>query len=176
MKDATFKMPLRVGKGVMMMAAALCDQLHSEIAQVVYQKPPMLWEMFCSPDSELTNQALKAGLCAYRINLAGGFDLYRKNTYDGLRQLRRRHKPKKFWISTPCTFYCDWTDLNYHNRREVLFERRRKEKPMHLKVMDFAEEALLEDETAELYWEWPRRCRVWKEPHVEEFKTRLFKK
>ena len=94
MKDATFKMPLRVGKGVMMMAAALCDQLHSEIAQVVYQKPPMLWEMFCSPDSELTNQALKAGLCAYRIILAGGFDLYRKNTYDGLRQLRRRHKPK----------------------------------------------------------------------------------
>ena len=159
-----------------MMAAALCDQLHSEIAQVVYQKPPMLWEMFCSPDSELTNQALKAGLCAYRINLAGGFDLYRKNTYDGLRQLRRRHKPKKFWISTPCTFYCDWTDLNYHNRREVLFERRRKEKSMHLKVMDFAEEALLEDETADLYWEWPRRCRAWKEPHVEEFKTRLFKK
>jgi hypothetical protein len=43
-KDATFKMPLRVGKGVMMMAAALCDQLHSEIAQVVYQKPPMLWK------------------------------------------------------------------------------------------------------------------------------------
>ena len=162
MKDETFKMPLRVGKGLMMMAAALCDQLHSEIAQVVYQKPPMLWEMFCSPDSELTNQALQAGLCAYRINLAGGFDLYRKDTYDGLRQLRRRHKPKKFWISTPCTYYCDWTDLNYHNRREVLFERRRKEKAMQHKVMDFAEEALMEDETAELYWEWPRRCRACK--------------
>ncbi|CAL1142414.1 unnamed protein product, partial [Cladocopium goreaui] len=130
--------------------------ISSDTELVVYQKPPMLWEMFCSPDSELTNQALKAGLCAYRINLAGGFDLYRKNTYDGLRQLRRRHKAKKFWISTPCTFYCDWTDLNYHNRREVLFERRRREKSMHLKVMDFAEGALLEDETAGLYWEWPR--------------------
>eukprot|EP00435_Cladocopium_sp_Y103_P030923 s2774_g7.t1 len=164
-KDATFKMPFRIGKGVMMMAAALCDQLHSEIGRVIYDRPPMLWELFCSPDSDLTNQALQAGLCAYRINLAGGFDLYRKDTYDGLHQLRRRHKPKKYWISTPCT-YCDWTDFNYHNRREVLFARRRKEKSMHLKVMDFAEQALLEDEEADLYGEWPRRCRAWKEEHV----------
>ena len=60
---------------------------------MAYQKPPMLWEVFCSPDSELTNHTLQAGLCAYRINLAGGFDLYCKDTSDGLRQLRRRHKP-----------------------------------------------------------------------------------
>jgi len=165
-KDATFKMPLRVGKGVMMMAAALCDQLHSEIAQVVYQKPPMLWEMFCSPDSELTNQALKAGLCAYRINLAAALTSTARTPMMAYVNFDFATSPRSFGsaLLAPSTVIGQTSTITTDVK---FFERRRKEKSMHLKVMDFAEEALLEDETADLYWEWPRRCRAWKEPHVK---------
>ena len=171
--EKTWKMPLRIGKGIMAMIALLNDQLVASIANIAYDKPPVVWEMFCSPESMLTKCVNKEGLTGVRINLAGGFDLYKKDSYVRLHALRQVQRPKKYWVSTPCTAYCDWSELNYHDRWHVLEGKRRTERQMHRKVIAFILDGLEEDDSAELYWEWPLRCRAWKEAHIKEFQRRL---
>jgi len=39
------------------------------------------WELFCSPESELSKQSDRYGFKAVRINLANGYDLYKAETY-----------------------------------------------------------------------------------------------
>ena len=175
MPEKTGKMPLRVGKGVMLMAMTMVNDLHFEMANLVYGKTPVVWEMFCSPESELTTCVNREGLCGVRINLAGGYDLYKDHTYERLGDLWRVQRPKKYWVSTPCTAHCGWSDLNYADRPEQLEERRRKERKMHKKMIKFLGDRLQEDEDAELYWEWPRICRGWKEEHIEKFREFLEK-
>ncbi|CAJ1348895.1 unnamed protein product, partial [Effrenium voratum] len=54
-----------------------------DLASVVYGKNPVVWEMFCSPESQLTEQVNREGLQGHRINLANGFDLYKEKTLYG---------------------------------------------------------------------------------------------
>ena len=171
--DVTKKMPLEVGQGINNLIDYLDKDFHGELAKVVYEKGTAVWEMFCSPESGLTNEVRKEGLDGVRINLSGGYDLYKSQTYVHLRQLRGKQRPRKYWVSSPCTYYCDWSELNYSHRWEILEAKRRKEKSMHLKMMDFLQESLEEDPTAELYWEWPLRCRGWKTVHMLEFQRKL---
>lgn len=167
------KMPLRVGRGLLNMALKLNDKIHESMSNLIYNKEPVVWELFCSPESTLSQEVLKSGVRAVRINLAGGFDLYKAGTYDQLRSLWWTQRPKKIWISSPCKFYCDWSDLNYYDRREVLEARRRREKQMHKKVFDYLLWILEHDPNVEIYWEWPLRCRAWKATHMEQFMQRL---
>lgn len=103
----------------MMLASTLMDNLHFALGQVACAQPPCVWEMFCNPESELINQTIKMGLCGIRINLSNGYDFYKQETYPRLDHLWRKQKPKRMWVSTPCTYYCDWSDLNYYDRPEV---------------------------------------------------------
>eukprot|EP00434_Breviolum_minutum_P014147 symbB.v1.2.012474.t1/scaffold861.1/size176854/4 len=91
-----------------------------------------LWEMACSPHSWLSDAASRQGLNPRRINLEAGFDLYKKETWDFLRDLRRKHRPRRLWISLPCTKWCRWTSLNYNTpeRRALLESYRRRERRM----------------------------------------------
>ena len=81
------KMPLRVGRGLLNMALKLNDKIHESMSNLIYNKEPVVWELFCSPESTLSQEVLKSGVRAVRINLAGGFDLYKAGTYDQLRSL-----------------------------------------------------------------------------------------
>ena len=153
----------------------LNNQLYQNISSVVYEQPPAVWEMFCSPESQLTEHVIQEGLHGRRINLASGFDLYKDKTYQDLQRLWRVHPPKKCWVSPPCTHYCDWSELNYKYRWEELLQKRRREKSMHKKLMRFLLENLRGHPEVELYWEWPRRCRGWKEAHMLEFQDMIQK-
>ena len=167
------KMPLRVGRGLLNLALKLNDKVQDAMSNLIYHKEPVVWELFCSPESTLSQEVLKSGIRAVRINLASGFDLYKPETYEQLKKLWLLQRPKKIWISSPCTFYCDWSDLNYSHRRHVLEAKRRREKQMHKRLHEYLCWVLGYDPEVELFWEWPLRCRAWKADHMELFVQRL---
>lgn len=108
-----------------------------------------------------------------RINLANGYDLYKSSTYDHLKELYYKKRPKKVWVSTRCTYFCNWTDLNYKHRWEELETKRRKERKMLRMITGFLLWMVEQDPTIEFYWEWPTGCRGWKEAIILHFIEKL---
>lgn len=96
----THKLPLRVGEAMMETIHVINEGINSKVAETVYDKKPIVWEMFCSPQSELTKQCEHYGMEGMRINLANGYDLYKASTYDHLKELYCKKRPKKVWVST----------------------------------------------------------------------------
>ena len=134
-----------------------------------------LWEIACAPHSWLSEAAQKHGLNPRRINLEAGFDLTKKETWDYLRVLRRRHRPRRLWWSLPCTRWCPWTSINYSTaeRKVILENLRKKDRRMLWYAHQFLSEALEEDPEVLVYWEWPHPCYGWKQRPMEAI-DRLF--
>ena len=162
-------LPLRIGQSAVNLIQHVQEGLRGALATLVYGNEPCVWEMFCSPDSGLTNSCLREGLNSIRIGLSSGFDLYKKETYEVLKKVFKQQRPRKIWISPMCTLFCDWTDLNYWYRPEELNKKRRRERQMLRRLVAFLLWVSYMDPTVQLYWEWPRRCRGWKEPIVSDF-------
>ena len=165
----TQKLPLKVGQSIMDTIHKLNDELYGNLSELIYGPQPLFWEMFCSPDSSLANACMREGIPVQRVNLSNNFDLYRQDTYVRLWELFLKQRPKKIWISTMCTLFCDWVDLNYSHRREVLENRRRRERKMFKMLTKFLLDVVNFDKEVDLYWEWPHRCRGWKEKIIEKF-------
>ena len=72
-----------------------------------------------------------------RINLANHFDLYKDETWDQVYTLYDNQKPQVIWVSPKCTFFCDWVDLNYKARPEVLQKYLRRERRMLRQLTKF---------------------------------------
>ena len=171
--DMVKKLPLVVGQKLMDMAHYLQDDLNVNLCETVYGKRPLVWEMFCSKDSELSNACLREGIPVQRINLAQGYDLYKPETYEALWKLFKVQRPKKIWVSTMRTLFCNWVDLNYKHQQEILMKKRRREKKMFRQLTKFLLSILEEDPEVEIYWEWPWKCRAWSEPIIVEFFEKL---
>ena len=161
-------LPLRVGQAMVNTMHHIHDEFNDLLAETVYGNKPVIWEVFCSPNSELSKQCSQNGMCAVRINLANGFDLYKDDSWNRLYGLYEVQKPKKAWFSPKCTFFCDWVDLNYKHRPEVLAKYLRRERRMLRNMIKFL--YFLASKNVEIYWEWPWRCKGWKERIVLEFK------
>ena len=160
-------LPLRLGKSLLGLMHHVQDDLQAKMADVVYDDKPLVWEMFCSPESNLSNACNAHGLEAVRINLANNFDLYKDKTWDSVYELYEVQKPVAIWVSPKCTFFCDFVDLNYKHRPEVLQKYLRRERQMLKNLTKFLSH-VAERGTA-IYWEWPLRCRGWKEQVVSRF-------
>ena len=168
-KVNTHALPLHVGRAMMETIHTIHEGVNSAVAEAVYDSLPVTWEMFCSPESELSRQCEHYGFKAVRINLANGYDLYKESTYTDLKTLFLRQRPKRLFVSPRCTYYCSWVDLNYSHRRDVLETKIRKERRMLRSLTSFLLWALSVDPDLELCWEWPQRCRGWKERVVLRF-------
>ena len=105
------------------------------------------------------------GLQSRRINLHSGFDLYQPATWERLKQLRAQRKPKKIWLSLPCTKFCQWTYINYASPegQELLKQYQRRERKMLWCMNSFVRDALLQDPDCQIYYEWVFPCRGWQE-------------
>ena len=163
--EETYYKPLthRMAAKVMLFASVMLTSTISLMSSFSLDDRDGLWEMACSPHSWLSDAASRQGLKPRRINLEAGFDLYKKETWDYLRDLRRKHRPRRFWISLPCTKWCKWTSLNFNSpeRRELLESYRRRERRMLWMMYWFLAEAIEEDPDILLYWEWPWPCEGW---------------
>ena len=168
-KVITHPLPLRVGPAMMETIHCIHEDLNADLATVVYDSKPVTWELFCSPESELSSQCDRYGFKAVRINLSNGYDLYRPETYVGMKELFVKQRPNRLWVSPRCTYYCSWVDLNYGHRRPVLEAKRRKERKMLRLLTEFLLWVMEFYPDVEICWEWPQRCRGWKEPIVLRF-------
>ncbi|OLQ00692.1 hypothetical protein AK812_SmicGene16628 [Symbiodinium microadriaticum] len=163
---------------VMAMAAMMATATTSLLIGLHLEDRDGLWEVACSPHSWLSEAANEHGLRPRRINLANGYDLYRHDTWDRLRVLRRQHRPQRLWFSLPCTKCCSWSSVNYNDpeKRERLEGYRRRERRMLKNAVDFILNAVDEDPDVEIYWEWPFPCFGWKQQHLEDLATQLHRR
>ena len=160
-------LPLRLGNHMLNLMNHIQSDLHSKMSEMVYDSKPLIWEMFCSPNSNLTAACHNQGLEAIRINLANHFDLYRDDTWSQVYTLYDNQRPKAIWVSPRCTFFCDFVNLNYWDRPEVFQKYLRRERKMLRKLVRFLQYAA--SQGSHFYWEWPKRCRGWREPIVTNF-------
>eukprot|EP00439_Symbiodinium_sp_Y106_P012966 s3447_g1.t3 len=129
-----------------------------------------LWEISCSPHSWLSSAGEECGLRPRCINLHNGYDLYKADSWDRLRDLRRKRRPRRLWFSLPGTKWCAWGTLDYQagDRQGRLAEARRKERRLLWNVNVFIKEALMEDDMIEIYFEWPHPNQGWlQQPMVD---------
>ena len=81
------ELPLYVGQKMMDLIYSLNDQMALSISELIYNKKPLVWEMFCSPQSGLAQACEAEGGPTQRINLEQGFDLYKPEAYPVLFEL-----------------------------------------------------------------------------------------
>ena len=157
------KVPLHVDNKVLQFMLLMTTTLTTSTASLVLDSSDFLWEVACSNNSWLSEEVLKQGLSARRINYANGFDIYQKECWQRLRQLQREKKPKKIWFSLPCTRCCRFVNLNYSTpeRKAVLETARRKERKMLKEAKDFILDALDYDPDLDIYFEWTHPCTGW---------------
>ena len=159
------EMNQRMAAKVMMMFTTMMAMASATLTSFALDERDGLWEIACAPHSWLSEASQKVGLQPRRINLQAGYDLYHKETWDHLRALRRRHRPRRLWFSLPCTYWCAWTSINYAGpeRQQLLEDHRRRERRLLWHAHDFLAEALAEDPDILVYYEWPHPCFGWKQ-------------
>ena len=167
MTDDNMMKPLqpKIAAKLMLMAAALTSSLATGLVDFCLDNCDGVWEVACSPHSWLSEACEQRGLRPRRINLEQGYDLYKKETWDNMKILRKRTKPRKIWLSLPCTKYCQRTFINYATdaRKELLKRYQRRERRMLWNMNDFIKDTLEDDPFCEIYFEWTHPCRGWQE-------------
>ena len=165
----------RMAAKVMLMATTMMSMATSTLASFALDDRDGLWEIACAPHSWLSEAAQQHGLRPRRINLEAGYDLTKEETWRHLRELRRRHRPRRLWWSLPCTHWCPWTSLNYstEERKVILENLRRKDRKVLKHAEKFLEEALEEDPEILVYWEWPHPCFGWSQRPMQNIEQRF---
>eukprot|EP00438_Fugacium_kawagutii_P021819 Skav230869 [mRNA] locus=scaffold1335:307503:315465:- [translate_table: standard] len=162
--------PHRVASHVMKMAALMTASVMSVALNINLEERTGLWEVACSNNSWLSSASEEHGITSKRINYANGYDLYKHETWLRLAQERKQARPRKIWISLPCTKWCRWNQINYNTpeRREVLEAFRRRERKVLRWAKDFVLETLDDEPDTDFYWEWPYPCSGWTQrPMIE---------
>ena len=168
-------LPKHVAGKVMQFAALMTSALMSVALDISLEGREGLWEIACSENSWLTASAQSHGITARRINYANGYDIYQKETWTRLAQERRVRRPKKLWLSLPCTKWCQWTQVNYNTpeRRDALETMRRRERRMLRDATWFLKDAVDDDPDIDIYFEWTFPCSGWQQTPMVEFEEAL---
>ena len=101
----------------------LVQKLEKEFEQIQETINPMgksydLFEVFCGPESKLTEQVQNLKGLSKRF----GFDQGNLHTTEGRRHLFTevcRHRPKNVWMSPVCKPWSQWSNLNSHRSVEL---------------------------------------------------------
>jgi hypothetical protein len=171
-------LPNNIAMKMMQMVAVMTSTLTSVALDASLEGRDGLWEVACSENSWLTAAANEHGIPSRRINFAQGYDIYKPETWMRLKEERRQRRPKKIWLSLPCTKFCIWTQVNYNTpeRKEVLESMRRRERRMLRWVADFLVTALDEDPDLDVYWEWTYPCSGWQQGPMVKLEQDLQKR
>ena len=92
------------------------DKIEKEMSNIISQTRPLgkpidLLEVFCSENSNLTNQVNALGGRAMRFGLCQG-DLHTEEGRAKLFQLIGRHQPRNLWMSPVCKPWSCWSQFN----------------------------------------------------------------
>ena len=87
-------------------------------------------EICCNPKSSLTQECQERGLTMERISIENGYNLSTKKGFDLARERIKQLKPKKGWLSLPCTLWTSITNFNFKDAksREQLERDRQRDR------------------------------------------------
>ena len=164
-EEKTAPLTHHLGAKVMMMVMTLTSTMTAAAMDLCVDGRDGLWEVACAPHSWLSEASMQHGIPSRRINLAEGYDLYQEETWHLLSQLHRKHRPRKIWLSLPCTKFCKWTFLNYSTpeRKLLLRSHQRRERKMLWNMNQFLKKAMDADPSMHVYFEWTHPCQGWSE-------------
>ena len=133
-------------------------------------------EICCRPKSTLTEEVRKTGLNMERISIENGFNLSTRRGFDAAVARMKEMRPRRAWISLPCTLWSSLTNSNYttedaKKRLERDRQRDRRRVTYGLRLL-----LLVVDDGGEVYFEWPHRCQGWHIPEMEWFRKELVRR
>ncbi|CAE7821609.1 GIP [Symbiodinium sp. CCMP2592] len=154
-----------VGKKVMAMSALMVATTMELLVGLQLHERDGLWEISGAPHSWLSTAAEDHGLRPRKINYTTGYDLYQRETWSQLRELRRQHRPRRLWFSLPSSKWSAWSSANYNTTEKAgkLENGRRRERRLLWEANQFIKEALEEDSEVDVYFEWPHPSGGWKQ-------------
>ena len=71
-----------------------------------------LWEVCCDDKSTLTQAALGRDHTAKRLNISTKYDATKRRRVEEAKQQVKTNKPRRIWFSQPCSYWCNFVDLN----------------------------------------------------------------
>ena len=130
-----------------------------------------LLEVCCDESSALGEAAEKVGLSYFRAGLFNQHDLTDPHGPCRVLDLVRARKPKHVWISTECSSFSPMQNLNQRTPEQVksLKQKQHEARKQHVAAMVVAYWG--RHHGAEVHWEWSRRCRAWKWPNMDRFRS-----
>ncbi|CAE7295575.1 GIP [Symbiodinium sp. CCMP2592] len=169
------EMSLYVGKKVLAMSALMTTALTAMLVDLHMTGRDGLWEVSCGPHDWLTQAAEQHGLQPRRIDHRSGYDLYQKETWQGLRGLLRRRRPCKIWFSLSPARWCNWEAANYNTEElKVKLETgRRKERRALWEMNQFVKDALQWIPDLQIYFEWPHPSSGWRQAPMEDLANHM---
>ena len=140
--------------------------------------PERVWELCCDSRSALAAAAQNSGMAARRFNLENGYDLTKRQVADQMVQEIKLEKPTRVWASPPCTPWTSIQNLNQRTEKQIknLYRHRQESRKLVAHVVQVFKAAILEDETAHIYFEWPRGCVGWNVPELQGLRDWLEKR
>ena len=166
----------RIGKAAMVMLHLMTMSVMGQFQELIVEPTQVsVWEVCCSPNSWLAEACKNENLKCQRINLANGFDFNKPETFERMTALYKIQRPKKIWVSMKCTLWCPWTSINYNTpaRREVLEARRRRERQVLRRMVQWLVQNVIPDPSVHVYWEWPVRCVGWHQSMMTELEEAM---
>ena len=139
----------------------------------------------CAPDSNLTKHCEMENMRAVRYTLENGYDFDRALTEAKAKADIERIRPKRGWASTLCTTFSSLQNLNKaiwekmpdgENRRRDFERRRQRARQRNGRVARCLLHILDQDQTADVYWEWPKDCDGWNTRERQDFKKGIEKR
>ncbi|CAE7826829.1 GIP [Symbiodinium sp. CCMP2456] len=154
-----------MGKKLMAMTTLMAATMSQLLLGLHLDGCEGLWEISGAPHSWMSDAAEQQGLRPRRINLRYGYDVYKKDTWSQLQHLRRQRRPRRIWVSLPCTKWCSWSSTRYCDeaRQVQLATERRRERRMLWEAVSFLLETLDEDPSVKIYFEWPHPSIGWRQ-------------
>jgi hypothetical protein len=140
----------------------------------IQHKQATLLEVFCSPNSELTQQVRNQGKDAYRMSLDQA-DLSTQNGRQVLFKHVMMYRPKNIWISPTCGPWSSWSNLNANRSLESfdLIQQQRQELfyQLALGIVLLRHQFQL---GYHLHWEQPRRSIMFATPLLQELYSKTW--
>lgn len=133
-----------------------------------------VWELCCHEQSTLTEAALARGLAARRLTLETGYDFTTNGAVRKAKRLALKLRPRKAWLSPPCTPWCQWQNTHQRtsSQRRTLRKKRLQSRRLLRGCLRLLLIVVLKCK-GDFYFEWPTGNLGWSLPALKTFQERL---
>ena len=164
----------RIASGMAAIGAMVMFPVQGLMAQMSMN--PDFVEVACSPTSSLSEEMMRLGFMAKRVNYKEGYDLESPKGTSMLRQELLLHPPRCTWISLPCTRLSPLVNLTERTPEEwARFEQRQmKDLKRAEEVSNAVGDSIEKRIESDFAWEWPTGAsKGWKSKAIRRLVYRM---